>query len=540
VLFFLFFYFFCSSTSYPMEHSSLTDRFVQYNYRNTLTLKKDQLMQIDCVSTHLQMKQQVDSVRSVFKGSGIENLWKIKKGTQGNIASSIIEFVLNDGTSIKHPITSSPEYQEYFTTITKEFTLGIEDEKMINLFKDYRSTYQATDLKRSDIFKKGNIGDRINAYFDTEAQIVFYLFFKDLYREKLSTTLFHTRLESRQITLVGAIQELIAKTSTKDLRVVEGIQNIIKEALEKIKIAPLQLQQDIKNLNDAAETLKPENKRDEASRNTAWTRIENTLPRIRTTINKDKTLLYPLAAPDIIAVILHIHTELDPCEKCRHLLSNLSKQMNKHECDPQIFFKGAVSLPLPNAKFITIVSSSRPYSDNDARISLKPYDGGIINEDSSHSKEDSPNCIFMPIDHLAFSVSMLPLKDDLTLPKKSEEKEEEKEKEEEQQMPQDEDKGKKDTVSHQDKLLMKKLTGDNNNERNERIRAFVAFLEKNYGEDILEQRLPMGQHIKSRAAIEAIRKGKPPARNSLGDMIFSLIKKFEPELKGWNPPQKKK
>lgn len=95
----------------------------------------------------------------------------------------------------------------------------------------------------------------------------------------------------------------------------------------------------------------------------------------------------PKEIQNIRYILLHIYTELDPCDKCRKLLDFVSKEMNKKSCDPGIFLRkkistfNAISL---KGKFGIIISSTECYGE--AR-ELRQLPNVFIDEEP---------CIFMP------------------------------------------------------------------------------------------------------------------------------------------------
>jgi hypothetical protein len=361
------------------------DLFVKYTRKNGLILKTEDgnLLQMDYVSTHMQMKKQANSVRSVFRETGIETLWQQRKGTMGNIASATMEFVFKDGVSFKHPIGALND-KDYFTTITADEIVQNQP-----LFKKYLSTYKGQDL--APVFS--NIGKSIGFYTDTEVQILSYLFFKDLYYRILNCTL-QERAKPLQERFYASIDGCFTnKVLKKEQETIDKIQKDIMPFL----LGSLVFKQSVDNLNSA---LNPK------LQTPIWMQIENVLTTVRKT--KDLSIFIPFVARDLISVVLHIYTELDPCQNCRYLLSNLSKKMNAEKCNPGIFLKKSsllsYELPLPNARFITVVSSSLSYPDNDLRNTQAVYDGGTINL----IENQISTCIYMPIDNLQFSISIVP------------------------------------------------------------------------------------------------------------------------------------
>lgn len=362
--------FFSCSISYSMDNE--TDLFVKYDRTHSLILRTEShAFKIDSVPTHIQMKKEVNLVRSFFQEIGIESLWKKEKGTLGNIASSVIEFIFNDGISVQHSVLSN---KEYFTTITNP---------VINSkFENYLSTYSPTNLK--PVFNKTK-GLAKEFYTDTEVQIVAHLFFKDQYYQKLLLTL-KERLPKIKAMLFSIINNSFEDENLQNLKKIETTISSLEDIKPFLSLVP-DFKQYVENINSAIANKE----------NSRWTKISNALVNIRKEINQNSMILVPLAAKDLIGVILHIHTELDPCQNCRNLLSNLSRAMNSKNCNPNSFFQ-CNHLPLENAQFMTIVSSSLSYPSNDLRNKLPIHHGGI---------EETKNCIFMAIDKLQSSVSVL-------------------------------------------------------------------------------------------------------------------------------------
>jgi hypothetical protein len=361
--------------------------FVKHDRSVGLVLVTDSgRFQTDSVTKHLLLKNQIDSIRTLFRETGIEEAWR-KDGNHslGNIAASVIEFVFDDATSIVYPVDgrmcakrnpSEEMHKRYFTTISKSYSV---QEK----FKDYESTFEAAEIKNSVFCSVPGFKDIISLpYYDTEVQIVHYLFFEDQYYTKLRLALKQKGTEIFN-SLKVSIQKCFKDNGIK--REEETINILNMEILPVMRKSTLLLEK-------ASSYIEPNIKKDPIQ----WMIIENCLKGIK---SNDK-ILYSLAVPYLRYVLFDIYTELDPCPNCEKLIIALSERMNKNNCNPKAFLNQASDVLLPKARFIALISSSSKYSGSNLR-NLKQSQVAINLNDKDSS------CIFMPIDNLKCSISML-------------------------------------------------------------------------------------------------------------------------------------